>query len=205
MAASSDVIARKVESLGMAMLRPSQGLEALERVLSSPALPGRALGAMGAAARLPPPVAPAVPFRWRVLFRGGRQAPELFEEVRVDFESRQRHQPAVAGTGKQGTSATSQMARLAAAGAAAEPARELEGRALREVLEAVAGVLGRQVGLAVRARGLPGPAIMIVVKLASGLVSLGELFKGLHYVMLQCIVHVKPRRRHETSRLYCPD
>ena len=56
MAASSDLVARKVAALGMAMIQPAVGMAALERLLAVPA--------MAVSPRFLQPVAPAVPFVW---------------------------------------------------------------------------------------------------------------------------------------------
>jgi hypothetical protein len=123
MAAGSDVVARKVAALGMAMLQPAQGLAALERLLCSPALPCAGAGPAGL-----PAVAPVVPFRWGAFFRAGsdRAASEMFDRALATGDARRvaRHGPAAR--------------RVAAPRAAPRDA-------LPEVQEAIAGVLGRQV------------------------------------------------------------
>ena len=60
--AASDVVKRKVASLGMGMVEPQQGMAALERLLAVPATL--------ALARAPvslPAVVPVVPFNWERL------------------------------------------------------------------------------------------------------------------------------------------
>jgi hypothetical protein len=59
--AASDIIKRKVASLGMGMVEPQQGMAALERLLATPA--NSTLTHM-----LLTEVVPVVPFNWERLF-----------------------------------------------------------------------------------------------------------------------------------------
>jgi hypothetical protein len=59
--ASSQLVRRKVASLGLGLVEPTQGLAALERLLTAPA------GNAGRAALLPA-VLPVVPFAWDRFF-----------------------------------------------------------------------------------------------------------------------------------------
>jgi len=142
MAANNPVVARKVASLGMAMLQPAAGLAALERLLSTSVLPS-SRGPFSSAALLPP-VAPVVPFNWPAFFSrwsgagSGRSAAvaEMFGEVRREYEllrDAAAEQPA------------GHLAAATAAGALATAA-ETGARVLEQVQEAIATVLGHQVG-----------------------------------------------------------
>jgi hypothetical protein len=59
--ASSQLVRRKVASLGLGLVEPAQGLAALERLLAAPS----AISGRGA---LLPAVVPVVPFNWDRFF-----------------------------------------------------------------------------------------------------------------------------------------